>query len=360
MKPQIQTTLMKTQATRLIRSALATATLAAVLITSLSLHAAKPGGGGGGGGSSPSGTIYFYTLPGGESQPAYSMKPDGSQKTALGVEAGTVSTLAHGGKRWFLQRRLVPGEHVVPGYARSEMFAVREDGALTVQLTDDAAASIYLEWTPAETSTDAIIAGVGQRWNLDGTPDLASIGVYSATLRFDADGNVIGLDAPPSFLVSIGIAAHEFDGTPVPNTWTGVSFSPDMTKLVADHYYTSNGLRIVDIATGAETPLVSGWAKYPAWSPNGAKIAFVVPGVYEKIDVVSSNGTGRSSIFRAKSASEYFYNPSWSPDSAHIAFTFWPTWPFDAADVWRVGVNGGSKVNLTQDLSVRAAVLGWR
>jgi hypothetical protein len=44
----------------------------------------------------------------GQSQ-SFSMKPDGSQKTGLGVGAGSPGMILHGGKRWFLQTRGVEG-----------------------------------------------------------------------------------------------------------------------------------------------------------------------------------------------------------------------------------------------------------
>ena len=199
-----------------------------------------------------------------------------------------------------------------------------------------------------------MIAGLGRRYNANGTVDPASVGVYVATLRFDANGNVIGLDAPPVFLVSVGVIRAS-----IPDAYY-FSFSPDMSMLVADHYYSTNGLRIVNVASGAQMQLVSGSANMPAWSPNGAKIAFRVPGngSGDGIDVVLANGTGRSNLFKARRDSLYI--PAWSPDSAFLAFIYEVQDGFFTRDVYRVSATGGGAVNLTADISASAALMGWR
>lgn len=92
----------------------------------------------GGGGSGPTGTIYFSHLGG-----TWTMNPDDSNKTPLpaGV-SGEPSRFLHGGRRWFLQVRDIPGE-TYPGQSqwptRREIFAIRDDGnpAYTVQLTTE-------------------------------------------------------------------------------------------------------------------------------------------------------------------------------------------------------------------------------
>jgi hypothetical protein len=294
------------------------------------------------------------------------MKGDGTQKSPLGI-TGTASPsrVTHGGNRWFLQKLPVGGVDIL-GNPRAENFAVREDGAVAVQLTDDPTIHINPDWTPIETAGEAIVAGLGRRWNVDGTPDVTSMGVYVATLRFDADGNVLGLDAPPAFLVSIGVV--DPDGTGY-LTWDGYgpSFAPDMSRLVVGHYQGGIGLRMIDVATGVETPLVSGWAEQPAWSPDGAKIAFAVPADFSgrralppRIDVISANGTGRATAFTG-SFNQTLYRPTWSPDSAYLAFRVFSmaTYPW-TDDVYRVSASGGKAINLTEDFSPRAFLMGWR
>src|SRR5213593_2014127 len=86
-----------------------------------------------GGGTVPPGTIYFTW-----SGLTWTMDGSGGNKTALpaGV-SGEPSRLLHGGQRWFLQFTAVAGTYP-DGGQRHELFAIRGDGLLSVQLTDQA------------------------------------------------------------------------------------------------------------------------------------------------------------------------------------------------------------------------------
>ena len=303
----------------------------------------------------PAGTIYYYGLNSNNVTPVSSMKADGTQKTLLSIKKqGDPSRLTHGAKRWFLQKQPIAGHTNFMGSLQYEVFAAREDGAASVQLTSDPSMLLNLSWTPVETGSDAVIAGLGRRCNSNGTVDPASVGIYVATVRFDGNGNVIGLDAPPAFLVSVGVIRGS-----IPDAYY-FSFSPDMSMVVADRYYTTNGLRIVDVATGAQMQLISGSANMPAWSPSGSKIAFRVPGngAGDTVDVVSVNGTARVNLYKARRDS--LYVPSWSPDSAFVAFIYEIQDGFFTKDVYRVPAAGGAAINLTADISASAALMGWR
>ena len=318
--------------------------LSALLFAAIT-QAAKAGGST----STPSGLIYYQSasvsLPGSSSQ-MFSMRADGSQKTALGINTGLPSVLTHGGKRWFLRNQAIVGQTNLSGGQRYEAFAVREDGLASVQLTNDPAMGIFLNWTPNETVNGAVVAGLARRWNADGTVDPASIGVYAATLRFDAAGNVMGLDGPPAFLVSNG--GSEF------------SFSSDMTRLVED---SSSGLRIVDVATGVGTVVVADSAREyvhsPAWSPNGSKIVFSVYDRYVqgvgRLDTVSPDGTGRATVVKTRSG--YFGSARWSPDSSSVAFII-QNQSFFTTEMYRASVVGAPNTfNLN---APNAGPAGWR
>jgi Tol biopolymer transport system component len=212
-----------------------------------------------------------------------------------------------------------------------------------------------------------VLAGVGWRWNVDGTKDVASIGVHTATLRFDAAGNIIGLDAPPAFLVPVGTFEDPLVGEgSFPDISGQVSFSPDMTKLVADHNHLTErrGLRIIDVSTGTETPLVSDRAFDPRWSPDGTKIAFIAQVFYESIDVVAIDGSGRIPAFNPP-WDERLGSPVWSPDSLSLVFYVDDEWGqppliLPSMDIYRAPAVGGGAVNLTRDVGGRVSVTAWR
>ena len=110
-----------------------------------------------------------------------------------------------GGNRWYLFEGEIPDEYYPDGYPRKEVFAVREDydyynrSETLVQLTDDATLQpIYwsfsrndMEWAPG----DRTISFKARRWG-ELTP--VEGGLYTADLVYSAEGNIIGLAAPPT------------------------------------------------------------------------------------------------------------------------------------------------------------------
>lgn len=326
-------------------------TLALALFATHALAAKPPKGGGGGSEPATSTTIYYYHF---DSLPTYRMKADGRGKTALGMTGpGWPSGLLHGGKRWFLQEN-----QAVEGEAGGHVFAVNEDGAGRVRLTDDPSLEIlYLDWTPAENADQAVVSGVAQRRGPDGLVDPASIGVYSAILRFDSEGNVIGLDAPPEFVVSLGVVAFE-GGEIVPDIWNEFSWSPDMTRIVVDRN-DGSALRVIEIATGEETVIATGYIHYPQWSPDGSKIAFVSStSSGHALDLIAPDGSGRTTLVTSRW--DALLRSRWSPDSAHLAYQLMGWNSPHEEDIWRISVSGGSKANLTKDVSLSTYILGWR
>jgi Tol biopolymer transport system component len=134
-----------------------------------------------------------------------------------------------------------------------------------------------------------------------------------------------------------------------------------MSKLVADYHYISEkeGLRVIDVATGAETPLVTRRSFAPNWSPDGSRIAFVGHPWPERIDIVSADGFAVSTAFTAPGF-EYLGRPHWSPDSMTVAFYIYDEWGFPpVTDIYRVPANGGGAVNLTADIPDDVSITGW-
>ncbi|MBW3595877.1 MAG: hypothetical protein KY475_01225 [Planctomycetes bacterium] len=328
------------------------------LLSGRPLPAAKPGGGGG---DSLSGTIYFVA-----SGTTSTMSPDGSNKAALSAGvSGEPGRLLHGGYRWFLQSRNIPDETYPNGAPRRELFAVRDDGdeTFTVQLTNDATLQFtgLAHWAPGETADSAMIGVIARRWTWDGAEwviDPDSPGVYAATAWFDADGNVLGLDAPPSLLVSLGVAPSEKDGSWYADAY-GAHFdwSPDLLEIVCSNSDRSE-LRSVDVLSGAIRVLTTGgFPSYPVWSPADDWIAF--SNGDGSIERIRPNGDERKVIIRADTRAGYF-DPTWSPTGSYLVYTREP-WgdPWDS-DLYRATASGSSKTNLTSDIPGPVSPIAWR
>ncbi len=345
---------MKLRFTRRILAAAALLGLAAVISPAV----AQKGGG-------AIGTIYFSYGSG-----TSKMNADGSGKTALPADVtGTPSRLLHGGKRWFLRTVNIGMEKYPDGTTqRREVFAFPDDLSLTspaVQLTNDPSLQPLhygFKWAPGETAGSAVIAGFARRWKTDGTADAASVGLYTAQVGFDGSGVPTVPETPLAFLVSFGVHYDSGSTVPWPEVGNAWDFSPDATQVVVDHSSYID-IRIVTLADGKSRTLYSGNAFSPAWSPNGARIAFRHYSsalVYGAIATIAPDGSGYKTNLKAL-AGTWLFDPYWSPDSAYLLYSKDTSggWNY-AYDVYRVGATGGSQVNLTSDLSVGATAIAWR
>jgi tricorn protease len=84
--------------------------------------------------------------------------------------------------------------------------------------------------------------------------------------------------------------------------------------------------------------------RYPAWSPDGTRIAFFSDesGEYA-LHVVAQDGTGEIKTINLGSPPSFFYNPAWSPDSKKIAYTD------KRLNLWYVDLDGGDRVKVDTD-----------
>jgi len=98
-------------------------------------------------------------------------------------------------------------------------------------------------------------------------------------------------------------------------------WSPDGTflALASDHPRgrSSDGIYVVDPARGTDRLIVVGEEiASPAWSPDGARIAYVQ---HQQIFVANADGSGRTAVVTTN-GNAYPSSPSWSPDGSHIVF----------------------------------------
>jgi hypothetical protein len=329
--------------------------------TNLSL-AAKPGGGGGGGsGGTGGGTIYFKSGSG-ASYGMSSMNSDGSGKIALPLNVtGTPSRMLHGGHRWFLTRRTITSETYPNGSDRRELFAVRDDGNedLTVQLTDDPDLDFITSiWAPGETANAGLFSGFARRWVFDGVAwviDPDSVGIYTATVLFDEQGDVAGLAAAPAPLVSVGVVPSSNPGQWWPDAYNWhFDWSPDLTEIVYSNN-TRSALLAQDVLTGEVRTLTTGKSPFAAkWSPAGNLIVFGTG--YASIETIAPDGSGRKEIVRAGSTGGMY--PDISPTGSHILYMRY--YGGSETDLVRATSSGATKVNLTSGIVGFESSAGWR
>lgn len=342
----------------------------------------KPGGGGGGkggGGEDPplTGTVYFNL--GGQ---MHSMTPDGSTKTPLPIFGDAEPSEAlHGGHRWFLELREIPGEFYpngTNGMARAEIFAVRDDGdeTFTVQLTDQPDLQTFERsrprtpgrWSIDGSVVDGLVSWKALRLDLT-TGEPIEAGIYAARILFNNAGNVLGLESQPvSPLVDTGFSADDADGDGNPDTFrpavANYDWAPDGTAIV---WHSRSGLLIADILSN---PVESAQITYgtfdmsPDWSPDGFKIVFEDN---DGIVTINPDGTGRTMVLegkRSKRKPNQFVDleiPTWSPTSSHFVYSRFENKSSGfSADVSRAAADGSGNTNLTTDTDESARPVAWR
>ena len=138
-------------------------------------------------------------------------------------------------------------------------------------------------------------------------------------------------------------------------------FSPDGTRIAfsgSEGTDPNDEIYVVDAPTGGSLEQLTSCAgygagcfnDYPAWSPDGSKIAFIHADdtdadgnpVNEQVWVMQSNGTGAHALTSA--AVPHDQVPDWSPDGRRIAFS---GGPFGSEGIWVMNADGSHQVQLT-------------
>jgi eukaryotic-like serine/threonine-protein kinase len=128
-------------------------------------------------------------------------------------------------------------------------------------------------------------------------------------------------------------------------------FSPDGEKIVFVRRAASAPqaeLCLVPALGGDVVPLVSG-ATFPAWSPDGSRLAFILQkqGEVEAVATSAADGSDLHVILKSDDVFPFFGSLSWSPDSRLLAVS--RSRGGMNREIWTVPSTGGTATRLTKD-----------
>jgi hypothetical protein len=297
-------------------------------------QAKKGGGGKPPAEPTPPGQVFFNYHEDGVSV-GYAVDADGNN-AVVGV-SGTPSYELHGGSRWFLQW----GESSGLG---KEIFAVRDDNEVTVQLTNDPNLEKhdpgFPVWVPG--SSDSEISFVGMDVNTKQSS------VFKIGVDFDPNSGT-PIQTAPSPVWPLPTVYWEPDSFGEPDAYRH-SWSYDGNLLVYGGVSPEHaGIHVADLLAETETTVVTQGTR-PSISPDGTTIAFSSGA---NLNVVNTDGSGEMVLVESKHQGDkdtWHLWPVWSPDSNYL---IWQRselnirWNKSESDIWRIDRDGGNPVNLT-------------
>jgi hypothetical protein len=242
-----------------------------------------------------------------KSRTIYTANPDGSALTRLTFGRGSTHDPA-----WSADGRKLAYTSTRGG--NSDIYTMNADGSGKTRLTDNPATDAEPAWSPSGSR----IAFSSRR---DGNREIYTMKANGSDPRritndadndydpaWSPDGSTIAYSGPEGIYVTDPsgaslrlLAADTYDP----------DWSPDGTKIV---YSTGSRLGIMDADGTGRIPLTTGaggFDVWPAWSPNGRKIAFQCAGDRWGQDVctINADGTGRAFV----DAPGDKYVPNWQP-----------------------------------------------
>lgn len=190
------------------------------------------------------------------------------------------------------------------------------------------------------------------RLHLDGSPSesLALGRVVNAS--WSPDGTTLLYAAFEGPMLNFDLWLQPTDGTNrrrLATTFRDFFFtyawSPDGQWIA----YASDSIELVRPDASERRSLGPG--SFPVWSPDGTRLASLIPDGWIQVSTV--DGSSRSRITTG-------FNPSWSPDGAKLAFCECPDVEDPRADVFVVDADGSNRVRLCEGRSPRWSPDGSR
>jgi hypothetical protein len=240
---------------------------------------------------------------------------------------------------------------------RRELFAVREDGLIEVQLTDDPNVQFGApSWATHDGIVDGKVSYLGQRWGKDVEDKdvVVERGLFAVEIEW-IDGTPYATTNPTVLPVTLPMSPDSFG---IPYDW-----SPDGNWIV----YSGDGIWVADANIEDEGTLLSGGSG-PRWSPvleDGSTLIAFRAG--KEIRTISPGGGPTTTVVTAgKNRTIRGDTLYWSPNGTHLVYTQVHSKACracqynDSYDIYRVGADGSDPTNLTNDLQENAFTAGWR
>jgi Tol biopolymer transport system component len=225
----------------------------------------------------------------------FTMNTDGTKPTDLSkAEGDTPAWSPDGTKITFVSSRATGAD--------PQIYMMSANGTHQTRLTHDSMPDTHPTWSPD--GTKLVFEGNG--------------GLFVLTLKTKAVRQLTqGPDSAPAWSPDGTRIVFERDRTvPNPTSTTGTDTEQDLWVMAADGTQARQLTSPPPFSVGSTN--FAGTDSLPAWSPDGAKIAFESNRASNNgIFVMNADGTNIAALTQPAGNDEH---PAWSPDGARIAF----------------------------------------